>query len=335
MTDQTLMISILNDRLPAGITVASSNLMDSYNRSTRISHWDVRYSSQVDLPDRIVVKTSNHLDSIRREGEFYALAQATKCCNVLPSFVGWTATSSEAALAMKDMTPDFNPLTNKPSMAPSASDNKAVFYALGKIHNAFLGYPGIEGFSVDHLSDLLAERMVMNREIILKSLGSRSDSVSLISLFSRLIVCLPSLLRERFSYAGVVTIIHGDFHPGNILVSRQDDPLRILIIDWPNWQPGFPTDDLAYYLTLCFSPGDRNAQEAGLLHLYYEKLLEGLRSQYTWESFQFDYRISILRSMAVAFLWLACDTPPYWAWQSLDFVLDAFHTWECDSLLEG
>ena len=336
MKEQDLLISILNNCLQPGVHVSSSTLRDSYTRSTQISHWDVRYSRRTDLPEQIVLKsTSNHLDSIKREGAFYSLVQKKECSAALPPFIGWRATPSEAALAMEDMTPVFQPATNKPSVAPPFALNEAIFYSLCTIHNDFLAHHVIREFSVDNLSGSLAEKMSNNRELILKNLGARSGSATLSALFLRLIDGLPALLRLRFSRGGSTTIIHGDFHPGNVLVSQQDEHPHVLIIDWPNWQPGFPTDDLAYYLTLCFPPGERAIQEIRLLESYYQNLSGEFRSYCTWKAFQSDYRVSILRSLAVAFLWLACESPQDWPWESLEFVLDAYRTWTCDSLLDS
>lgn len=315
--------------LPAGTAVAAARLRESYVRSTEISHWELEYSAAVDVPTRIVAKLSkNHAASIMREAEFYAKVKGLPCSEYLPRLLGCKELDDGAVLVLEDMSPGFRPPVSAPSTVARLQDSEAIFDALRSFHCCLWEHPDIASFQVEMLASRLSRMIEKERERIEGNLASRAEFAAAVPLVKTVIEKLPGLLRAALSRGRALTFIHGDAHPGNFLVQREEAVLvRALAIDWPNWQPGTPTDDLAYYLTLCLPSQERRAQENTLLRHYHDGMPADLRALYTWEQLRRDYAASILRSMAVAMLWIACDTPQQWAWNSMDHVLAAHEDW--------
>jgi aminoglycoside phosphotransferase (APT) family kinase protein len=62
----------------------------------------------------------------------------------------------------------------------------------------------------------------------------------------RVVAALP-VLRARLMQSGA-TVIHGDVHPGNVIVRRGRGPNRIVLIDWARARIGSPLEDVASWL---------------------------------------------------------------------------------------
>lgn len=71
---------------------------------------------------------------------------------------------------------------------------------------------------------------------------------------------LPDL-RARLFLDGV-TLIHGDVHPGNVIVSRGPAP-RVVLIDWGRARVGSPLEDVASWLQslCCWEPAARRSHD--------------------------------------------------------------------------
>lgn len=323
---ESLLIETVEPVLPAGTRVNSARLHDAYVRSTQITHWELHYSARVDVPSRLVAKTSlrpEDAGSAVREAEFYRKAHAAGCSGLLPRLIGCRSAQNSTLLVLEDVSPGFAPAISGPCQNPSLPVNRAVFASIGAIHAAFWGDASLATFPVEILSSRLSAMLEKKRDVIVANLASRPHASQDVQLLSMLIAELPGIQRNVLSRTAGLTIIHGDFHPGNVLVSREQHPVRAMIIDWPNWQPGTPADDLAYYLCLCLPPQDRQAQERELLHHYYSSLPARIQSEYSWEQLIDDYRVSIMRCLAVALLWIAVPSPAQWAWSSLEFAIEA------------
>lgn len=322
--------------LPAGVSISAAGLTGAYTRSTEITHWDVRYSQPVDLPTRLVAKSAlspPDFGSIMREVEFYEKARSLASKRFLPRLLGCLSTQELALLVLEDLGPEFASPVAGVSMAPPLDVNLAVFRTLSAIHQELWQHAHLNEFSVEMLSSRFSGLMAQQQTGIRENLQSRANAVLAIPLFQRLMVTLPGTLRAVLSRGSGITFIHGDCHPGNVLVAEHGGTTQAMVIDWPNWQPGTPTDDLAYYLCLCFPVDDRRAQEGPLLRHYYDSLSNEIKTGYSWDRFMADYRVSIIRSLAVALLWVATPAPAQWAWDSLNFILEAFVDWDCNSVL--
>jgi aminoglycoside phosphotransferase (APT) family kinase protein len=104
----------------------------------------------------------------------------------------------------------------------------------------------------------------------------------------RVIRALPRV-RARLRGQGTA-VIHGDAHPGNVIV-RGRDPIRITLIDWSRARVGSPLEDVASWLHSlgCWEPEARRRHDS-LLRAYLESrrpspaLTAGLRADYWFAS---------------------------------------------------
>jgi hypothetical protein len=328
-------ISIVFSQLPAGVAVKLAELRRHYMCSTEITHWELTYTQETAFPARVVAKWSDHPSrSTEREAQFYTMMRERACSDRLAQMGGYEAFPEGELLVLEDKSPEFGPAMSTPSVPPALHRNVAVFDALRAVHCDLWDDPKTREFPIDMLATHQAKQLTAQRDLIHENLRSRPGlPPTTPGLLTRLTDRLPELRRGVLSRANALTIIHGDAHPGNALVSESTVPCRAILIDWPNWQPGIPTDDLAYYLSLCFPPAERSRQEPELLQHYFDGLPPRVRESYPRQQFESDFRVSLARCLATAFLWIACPSPPQWAWGSLDFVLDAWRAWDGETVL--
>jgi aminoglycoside phosphotransferase (APT) family kinase protein len=84
----------------------------------------------------------------------------------------------------------------------------------------------------------------------------------------RVVTALPQI-RSRILNAGT-TVIHGDVHPGNVMVRKQEDR-PVVLIDWARARLGSPFEDVASWLHSlgCWEPEARRRHDT-LLRAYLE-----------------------------------------------------------------
>lgn len=86
-------------------------------------------------------------------------------------------------------------------------------------------------------------------------------------------------------------IIHGDMHPGNVLVRRRGRAKQVVLIDWARARIGSPLEDLASWLHSlgCWEPNARRRHDT-LLQMYLRArgdsraITAGLRQRYWYAS---------------------------------------------------
>lgn len=85
----------------------------------------------------------------------------------------------------------------------------------------------------------------------------------------RVVTALPAI-RSRL-LAGETTVIHGDVHPGNVVLVRQHPEARIVLIDWARARVGSPIEDIASWLHAlgCWEPQARRRHDT-LMRAYLE-----------------------------------------------------------------
>jgi Predicted transcriptional regulators len=98
---------------------------------------------------------------------------------------------------------------------------------------------------------------------------------------------------SRFHSGKNITIIHGDLHPGNTFLSKSNDR-TVKFIDLEAVRIGLCTEDLAMLLALHIEPDKKYAKP--LIDYYYQCLCENI-TEYPYETFISDYKISIMESM--------------------------------------
>jgi len=95
------------------------------------------------------------------------------------------------------------------------------------------------------------------------------------------------------------TLFHGDVHAENLLFPG-DGKRGPILIDWQLAGRGLAVNDVSFFLVKSLTVEERRANEARLLHDYYEMLPERSRAAYAFDRLELDYRACVTRSMMSA-----------------------------------
>ena len=104
---------------------------------------------------------------------------------------------------------------------------------------------------------------------------------------------MPRLLDERFHTGENITIVHGDLHPGNVLLPKGDTG-RGIFVDLEAVRMGLGAEDLAMLLGLHLAP-DRDSA-LPLLERYHRRLCERVE-EYPFEALLADYRVALAEGL--------------------------------------
>ena len=85
----------------------------------------------------------------------------------------------------------------------------------------------------------------------------------------RVVRALPRIRRRLLSDGG--TVIHGDMHPGNVILRRSGESLDVVLLDWARARIGSPLEDVASWLHSlgCWEPQARRRHDT-LMRAYLE-----------------------------------------------------------------
>jgi len=93
------------------------------------------------------------------------------------------------------------------------------------------------------------------------------------------------------------TLLHGDYHLGNLLFASEQGGVPFAVIDWQMLRRGRGVRDVTYFLSENLLAADRRAMEKDLLADYHRLLVEGGVSGYTFDECLADYRLSLLQRL--------------------------------------
>ena len=102
---------------------------------------------------------------------------------------------------------------------------------------------------------------------------------------------MPKLIESRFHAGKNITVLHGDLHPGNILLPKKGAG-RAVFVDLEAVRMGLGAEDLAMLLGLHLVPEKRSAMP--LLERYHQKLCI---TGYSFEMLLADYRLALAESL--------------------------------------
>jgi len=94
-----------------------------------------------------------------------------------------------------------------------------------------------------------------------------------------------------------VTLIHGDFHAGNMTFGGGS----MTLFDWQNIGKGSPVTDVAYLLVTSLDAATFREHEDSLLRLYHESLVEQGIADYSYRRMMTDYNTAILTCVVTLF----------------------------------
>lgn len=139
--------------------------------------------------------------------------------------------------------------------------------------------------------------------------------------------------QERLMNRRRITVVHGDAHPGNIMLPRDPSLNQIALVDWQLWEIGVGTNDLAFLMARRWWPERRHHLEKQLLHRYHEVLCEDGLLDYSWDACWRDYRESVILMTLIPIGQFRRNQPLQVIWFGLQNSLEAFMDLDCESLL--
>jgi Ser/Thr protein kinase RdoA (MazF antagonist) len=153
-------------------------------------------------------------------------------------------------------------------------------------------------------------------------------------VYERTLVALPGLW-ERVLRGKDLTLIHGDANFSNVLLPRDPDRERALIIDWQLWGVSFAAEDLSHLMALHWDREQRRRMEKNLLIRYHRGLARHGVENYTWADCWEDYRLAVLLRVLFMPMWFQVSGAPDAWWKgSLNRAMQAVQDLDCLELLE-
>jgi hypothetical protein len=154
-------------------------------------------------------------------------------------------------------------------------------------------------------------------------------------IYDLVLDALPQLL-GRLTLGRGLTLIHGDANFSNVLLPRDPETSRALIIDWQLWGVSYPAEDLANLIALHWYGDRREMLERDLLRRYHEGLVGGGVEGHTWQDCWHDYRLAVITRVLFMPMWVWSSGQPATAWwPDLERAMQAFSDLGCADLVTG
>jgi len=167
-------------------------------------------------------------------------------------------------------------------------------------YNMFFGLTGSSLFSYPTSKDTVLDRMNNWQEIIpiFKDEQLRSSLLSFTDHYAKLSTHQYPHVNETGPLFSHSTLLHGDYHSGNMFFVNDPETQRItdsIIIDWQCYGVGHPSTEFAYFLSNLVEPDP--ARDHRLMKVYYDELTQKVPAEsYPFEVFT---REVDLRSMGL------------------------------------
>ncbi len=191
--------------------------------------------------------------------------------------------------------------------APSVEDTELAVRHLAPFHAKwwnhrrlrdldFLHYPGSPAYMVfmSQARGALTAALPAARD----RFGSKLPA-TLITLAERLLADFDVLFEARRQVVvDAVTLVHGDFHPGQIFFPSECGG-RFAVFDWQTVGAGGGGDDLARIIATGLSIEQREAADGRLIELYHSLLVENGVREYDLEQCRNGFRQGLLTSAVI------------------------------------
>ena len=224
-----------------------------------------------------------------------------------------------------------------PQLPPTAAQSEKTMDAFAEFHAFWWDHPSLGIF------DTLPNQQTVNKYItsIRTCYPKFADTLrKLLALpqcqvYEKVINALPELW-QRVIPGHNLTLIHGDANFSNVLIPRDPDIDRALIIDWQLWGISFAAEDLAHLIALYWDKEHRQHMEKKLLLRYHQGLVRFGVKNYTWHDCWTDYRLAVI--LRVLFMpmwfWLSGASESLWK-RSLVRAMQAIEDLECREFFAG
>jgi hypothetical protein len=159
----------------------------------------------------------------------------------------------------------------------------------------FLRYPGSPADEVF---------MAQARGAIAAALPAASERfgsefpTTLVTVIERVLANFDALLETRKQDQGSATLVHGDFHPGQIFFPSERGG-RFAVFDWQTVSTGSGGDDLARIIVTGLSTEQREVSDGRLIELYHSLLVEHGVTGYDIEHCREGFRLGLLMSVII------------------------------------
>ena len=233
---------------------------------------------------------------------------------------------------------DLGKIVNSIPNPPSAEDvARETFLMAARLHAKFWGSSQLQGHSWLRGSTWVesAWRAAQNQSADSWTKCKSKEVCPNLKWDPELVATVDASLRlgqdwelfQKEFQARAFTLVHGDFHPANMMWLKHVDPARpLVVLDWELVGVGSGPQDLAQFLISHMNPVARKECEERLVRLYFNTLQSLGVADYTWESCWRDY----VAGGAGRFLWFVpvlaemCPEPmvEYFNAQTLAFCRD-------------
>jgi hypothetical protein len=225
--------------------------------------------------------------------------------------------------------PDEWPLPPPYSMYEQIVDALASCHAACWDHPQLRDWPG--GFPSSACSPLSIQHGARNYAQFADALGDRL-SPGARSLFEQVLAAYPALDRRMAGHKHL-TLVHGDFLFGNILLPNRPQQDVVRIVDWELCTVNLGTFDLAEILSLHWDAGCRSERERDLVARYHASLCANGVADYSWEQCWYDYRLALINHLFTPIQqWADQHWPGHW-WGRMERTLKRLLDFECAELL--
>ncbi len=121
---------------------------------------------------------------------------------------------------------------------------------------------------------------------------------TLVTVIERVLANFDALLETRNQDQGSATLVHGDYHPGQIFFPSERGG-RFAVFDWQTVSAGSGGNDLARIIVTGLSTEQREAADGRLIELYHSLLVEHGVTGYDMEECLEGFRLGLLMSAIV------------------------------------
>jgi Phosphotransferase enzyme family len=249
--------------IPADTEIVAVSVLKTYRCSLSIAHLEARLSNGEVL--KLVLKFCEPGQQTgRAEVDFYRSIAPGFPPDVLPKCLhtGYCVESRRMSLLFEDLQPRFEPMVTEVPALPAEHVRLAVLHWLTALQASYWNRPELNdplywrSWRTESALQAWFDTRHAQTEAELQVGPDKLDS-EVMELYHDLRRHTAHRLAGRLASGRNLTLIHGDAHGGNFLVSSGSKP-DIRLLDWPNWRPGLPTDDIAYLVAAW--PGEQQAQ---------------------------------------------------------------------------
>jgi hypothetical protein len=224
--------------------------------------------------------------------------------------------------------PDEWPLPPRHALLEQIVDALAVCQAACWDHPRLGELP--RGYPTSACSPLSIEYGAQNYPQFAATMGDRL-SPGARRIYEQVLAAYPHLDR-RLAVRRALTIIHGDFIYGNILLPHGPQH-GVRIIDWELCQVNLGAFDLAEVLSLHWDAGPRSERERELVDRYHACLCALGVADYSWDQCWYDYRLALINHLFTPLQqWADKHWPGFW-WGRMERTLKRFVDLDCAELL--